>query len=70
MKEWINKKLLERFERLHGKGAPHQAQLYRCTDCRKLITWRKIQVGDVCCRGRVSPTDPRWFEKIRLMAFS
>lgn len=56
-----------RFVRLHGEGEPHQADVYRCMNCRKIVTHNKIKVGDVCCMGRVFPTSPSWTEKVRLL---
>lgn len=58
-----------RFVRLHGEGAPHQADLYRCNTCGGLITWKKITSADLCCQGHVVASNPTWLETIRLMVF-
>lgn len=58
--------LRKRFVALHGEGAPHQSDVYRCVYCKKLYTWNKIKKGDVCCSGRMVPTNPSWTEKVRL----
>lgn len=68
MRQRLENALLRRFERLHGKGEPHQAQLYRCVDCHRVITWNQIKAGDVCCGGKISPTQPKWYEAVRLLA--
>ena len=61
--------LREWFIRCHGEGEPHQADLYRCITCGRLITWKKIRTADLCCMGRVCRTNPTWWETIRLLAF-
>lgn len=61
--------LRKRFVVLHGEGAPHQADVYRCYNCHRLVTHKKIAVGDVCCAGRMVPTNPSWTEKVRLFLF-
>lgn len=62
----LDNALRKYFVRLHGEGAPHQADLYRCTTCKNLITWKKIRTGDVCCGARMVPANPKFFEKVRL----
>lgn len=52
---------------LHGLGAKHQADLHRCSSCGKIVTHNKIRAGDICCAGRVAPTNPTIFEKVRLL---
>ena len=69
MKQAIETMLRRRFVRLHGEGAAHQADVYRCQSCGRLITWNKIRQADVCCQGHVVPAQPTWLEKIRLLAF-
>ena len=68
MKEFIEAHLRKRFVRLHGEGAPHQADLYRCQTCGTLTTHNKISKGDVCCQGHVIPATPTWMETFRLLA--
>jgi len=67
MNQYIEKLLRRRFIRLHGEGAEHQADVYRCANCAGLVTWKRIQAGDVCCSGRLTPTNPKFHEKIRLL---
>lgn len=62
-------RMRERFVRLHGEGDPQQADLYRCLTCSRLVTWRKIRAGELCCMGRLCKTNPTWLERIRLIAF-
>ena len=54
------------FVRMHGEGALHQADVYRCYNCGRLVTWKKIRSGTVCCMNRVVPGVPTWFETVRL----
>lgn len=51
----------------YGEGEAHQADLYRCLTCARLITWKRIRAGRTCCAGRIVPTEPRFVEKVRLM---
>lgn len=57
------------FVKHHGEGEPHQAQVYRCLQCGRLMTWTKIRKADICCTGRMSPTNPKLWEKIQLIVF-
>ena len=57
------------FVHCHGEGEQHQADIYRCTTCGQMVTWNKIQSGNVCCGGRVRPSSPRFLEAIRLLVF-
>ena len=66
----IDTLLRNRFVRLHGEGESHQADLYRCVTCGRLITWKMIRAGDVkCCQGRLCKTSPTLWEAFRLIAF-
>ena len=60
---WLRK----RFVALHGEGAPHQADFYRCITCGALVTHNKIRTGKrLCCQGRVCPTEPTVLETVRV----
>jgi len=59
---WLRK----RFVALHGEGEAHQADFYRCYSCGRLTTWNKIRKADVCCQGRVVPTNPTAWETLRV----
>jgi hypothetical protein len=61
--------LRARFIRYHGEGEAHQADLYRCITCGRLMTWNRIRTRDVCCLGRLTKTNPTWWETVRLLAF-
>lgn len=65
IEQWLRR----RFVVLHGEGAAHQADVYRCTTCGGLRTHKQIGAGDVCCAGRLAPTVPTWFEQVRLLVF-
>ena len=65
MEEYLRKWLVK----WHGEGAPHQAEFYRCLACSHLVRWKNIYAGDACCAGRMSPTTPRFWERIRLLVF-
>jgi hypothetical protein len=67
MKEAVETYLRKRFVALHGEGEAQQADVYRCTTCGTLITWKKIRTGDVCCQGHLAPATPTWMETIRLL---
>lgn len=54
------------FVKLHGEGAAHQADVYRCVACGRLVTWNTIRGGKACCGGRVRPSRPKFMETIRL----
>ena len=61
--------LRKRFVRLHGEGEAHQADLHRCVTCGRLVTWKRIRLGEtVCCQGRLCKTNPSWWETVRLLA--
>lgn len=52
----------------HGKGETHQYQFYRCLACRAIVTWKDInQGGCKCGASRISPTYPRFGERMRLL---
>jgi len=51
----------------HGRGAPHQDMFHRCTNCRRIITWKTIAAGKVCCGGKVATTDLRPLEVFRVL---
>lgn len=54
--------------RHHGEGAEHQSQFYRCLACHSVVTWRHILEGGCKCGGsRMSPTNPLFLEKCRLL---
>ena len=55
-----------RFVALHGEGAAHLYDFYRCVTCGKLITWKKIRSGEVCCSNRLTPGEPTWWETVKL----
>jgi len=55
------------FVKFHGEGEAHQADLYRCITCGSLVTWNKIRSGELCCGGRVRPSNPTLLEKIQLL---
>lgn len=57
------------FVKWHGEGEPHQADLFRCESCKGLVTWNMIRAGNTCCSSRLRPTNPRFFEKVRLFLF-
>lgn len=57
------------FVKWHGEGEGHQADLFRCEGCGGLVTWRMIREGRACCARRMRPTNPRFFEAIRLFIF-
>ena len=59
---WLRK----RFVALHGEGAENQADFYRCHNCGRLVTHNKIKVGNVCCAGRVVPTNPTAWETVKV----
>lgn len=61
--------LRRRFERLHGVGEQHQADVYRCQTCGKLRTWKHIRSADLCCMGRVIPSSPTKWEAVKLLVF-
>ncbi len=63
LEQWLRK----RFVRLHGEGAANQADFYRCHTCGKLVTWNKIRKADVCCSGRVIPTNPTSWETVKVL---
>jgi hypothetical protein len=69
MKQLIEGWLRKRFVKMHGEGAAHQADIYRCASCGKLVTWKKIRNADLCCQGHLNPTNPTMLEKFRLIAF-
>lgn len=54
----------------HGDGEPHQALFYRCLLCRQIVTWKHIRSGGCPCgASRLSPTNPRFGEAVRLLLF-
>ncbi len=60
-------KLIRRwFVHLHGEGADNQYDFYRCITCGRLQTWKNMSTGNMCCGGRVRPTNPKVLEIIRL----
>jgi len=61
--------LRKHFIRHHGEGAAHQADFYRCMSCGGLITWKKIRSNTLCCAGRLTKTNPTWWEAFRLLVF-
>lgn len=63
----LDKYLRRWFVYHHGEGEAHQADVYRCYTCHRLITWNKIRKADVCCQGRVVPAVPTWFETAKLL---
>ena len=65
MEKWLH----DWFVKWHGEGEAHQAQVYRCLSCGGLITWNKIRKAEMCCNGRIGPTNPKWWEKVKLLAF-
>ena len=58
--------LRRRFVALHGEGEPNQADFYRCHSCGALITWNKIRKADLCCAGRLVPTNPTVWETVKV----
>lgn len=69
MKQAIESFLRRRFVSMHGEGEAHQADIYRCNSCGKLVTWKKIRNADLCCQGHLNPTNPSMWEKLRLIVF-
>ena len=69
LKTVVESRLRQRFIRLHGEGEAHQADVYRCFNCGRLVTWKKIRNGQSCCMGRLVKTNPTWMETFRLFAF-
>jgi len=57
------------FEKHHGLGEAHQAEVYRCSSCGRLVTWKKIRAADLCCTGRLIPSSPTFWQVIRLFVF-
>lgn len=52
----------------HGMGEPHQFRLYRCSECKGIVTHRMIAAGGCGCPGsRLRPTNPTLGESFRLM---
>ena len=37
----------------HGIGEAHQIQFFRCKECRRLVTWRRIRLGGCLCGSAV-----------------
>jgi hypothetical protein len=68
MNQKIEALLRKRFVRLHGEGAPHQADVYRCQVCGRLVTHKQIAAAEICCSSRVLPGTPTAFEAFRLLA--
>jgi hypothetical protein len=65
----ISRLLRRWFVYFHDEGEEQQLDLYRCLTCGRLITHRKIKTNNLCCKSRVSPTNPSFFEIIRLFVF-
>lgn len=63
----LEKWLKDWFVKWHGEGEEHQAQVYRCLACGRLMTWTKIRKAEICCAGRMSPTHPKLWEKFQLL---
>jgi hypothetical protein len=57
------------FIKHHGIGEPQQYDLYRCEQCRGLVTHRMIRErgGCPCASSKLRPTNPTWGEFISLM---
>ena len=66
MREYLEGKIRAYFVARHGEGAANQVDFYRCLTCSRLVTWHEIHKGKVCCAGRLAPTNPKWYEVIRL----
>ena len=66
MKQEIEARLRKRFVARHGEGEAHQADVYRCQTCGRLITWNRIRNLNLCCQGRMFPTNPTRLEMVRL----
>lgn len=64
LESWLRR----RFIGYHGEGEPHQADVYRCQTCGRLITWNMIRSANVCCAGRLIPAQPTALEAFRLLA--
>ena len=55
------------FIKWHGIGDGHQAMLYRCVGCRRIMTHTSISRGMCGCGiNKVTATNPSWFELLRL----
>jgi len=54
---------------LHGIGEVHQYDLYRCMMCGRIVTHNVIKSGECCCSGKIGPTNPTWWETIKLLVF-
>lgn len=53
----------------HGEGESHQYDLYRCDQCRGLVTHRMIRetAGCACPQSKLRPTNPTFIEAVKLM---
>ncbi len=67
MQEKIEAWLRQWFIARHGVGADNQADVYRCFTCARIRTWNQISRGDVCCMGRVIPSEPTIWEAVKLL---
>lgn len=56
------------FLKQHGAHEAHQFDLYRCDQCKGLVTHRMIAKGGCSCVGsHLHPTNPTTGEFFRLM---
>lgn len=56
------------FVHWHGEGEANQNDLYRCLGCHKIVTWNIIKAsGCSCGASRISPTNPSFLEKLKVM---
>ena len=56
------------FVRHHGEGAANQFDVYRCDQCRSIVTHKMIRRGGCRCAGaRMRPTNPTMLETFRLL---
>jgi hypothetical protein len=52
----------------YGSGDEHQYRFYRCRDCRRLVTWKRIRAGGCVCNCTyVRPAYLEFWEKVRLL---
>lgn len=56
------------FVKHHGEGEDNQFDVYRCDQCRGLVTHRMIARGGCGCAGsRLRPTNATFAETVKLL---
>lgn len=52
----------------HGEGEAYQADLYRCQNCWKIVTFNQVRQGGCpCSHGKLCPTNPTFAESFKLI---